>query len=123
MDEFALSYEYLIRRAFRCGRFGVAGANADEYRRLERKNIQLKENKGKVNVEDIFEFGFECGQISAYIKSAIDKFVKDFGEELNSKEKLKLDEINVSLIHGKLPEIQKAIKDAEKIMIDHNLFK
>ena len=58
MEEYAMSYEYLIRRIFQCGRYGVAGANADEYRRLERKIIQLKENKAKVNIEDIFEFGF-----------------------------------------------------------------
>ena len=36
-EEMALEYEYLIRAAFNCGRCGVAGANADIYRGLERE--------------------------------------------------------------------------------------
>ena len=121
MEEYAMSYEFLIRRVFHCGRYGVAGANADEYRRLERAYQYLANNKTPKS-EHIFNFGFECGQICAYLNNAIEKFHKDYENELTAKEKSKIDEIKVSLIQGKLPEIQKAIKDAEKIMIDHNLF-
>lgn len=121
MDQFALSYEYLIRRVYQCGRHGVAGANADAYRRLERAHNYLKDNKSKVKSEDIFKYGFECGQITAFIRSAVEKFRSDFSENLSTKEKLKIDEILVSLIDGKLEVIQKSISDAEKIMIDHNL--
>ncbi|KMQ70152.1 hypothetical protein [Chryseobacterium koreense] len=121
MDQFALSYEYLIRRVYQCGRYGVAGANADEYRRLERTHNYLKNNKSKVKSEDIFKYGFECGQITAYIRGAIEKFRNDFFQNLSNEEKIKIDEILVTLIDGKLDVIQKSITDAEKIMLDHNL--
>lgn len=35
MNDEAMDYEYLVRRAFQCGRFGVVDANADNYRGLE----------------------------------------------------------------------------------------
>lgn len=121
MNQLALSYEYLIRRVYQCERYGVAGANADEYRRLERTHNYLKDNKYKVKPEDIFKYGFECGQITAFIRGAIEKFRNDFSENLSNQEKMKIDEILGTLIDGKLDAIEKSITDAEKIMLDHNV--
>ena len=41
----ALGYEYLIRRAHYCGRYGVHGADADTYRSYEREESRYMSAK------------------------------------------------------------------------------
>lgn len=65
-EEMALEYESLIRAAFNCGRYGVAGANADIYRGLEREaHLAGSEEGGR------FELGLIMGRVVAYIENAL----------------------------------------------------
>ena len=63
----ALHYEYLIRAVFKCGRYGVAGADADIYRRLER--VSWGETSGGV---DQFVLGVSVGEVAAHIDNALE---------------------------------------------------
>ena len=64
----ALHYEYLIRAVFKCGRYGVAGADADIYRRLER--VSWGEPSEGV---DLFELGVSVGEVAAHIENALER--------------------------------------------------
>ncbi len=69
----ALHYEYLIRAAFKCGRYGVAGADADIYRRLER--VSWREPSGGV---DPFKLGVRVGGVAAHIENALESVKKKY---------------------------------------------
>lgn len=122
MDD-ALKYEHLIRRAFQCGRYGVAGASADEYRGLERAYSNLKINKDpKKNEELSFNYGFECGEISAYIITALEKFINDFDSKLSDSDNQETEDIRMLLCDKNINKINEAIDRAEKLMIKFNLY-
>ena len=71
-EEKALEYEYLIRAVFKCDRRGVAGANADTYRRLESEVALVNSGKGNQ-----FELGLAMGRVVAYIENALKKVQKE----------------------------------------------
>ncbi|MHA4895634.1 hypothetical protein ACXZ1K_12845 [Pedobacter sp. PWIIR3] len=78
-DDNAMSYEYLIRRAHQCGRYGVAGADADTYRSLvrnastyysEMEAIKNKtERKWLRNEQEMLaDYMRSCGELKGYMK-------------------------------------------------------
>ncbi len=129
MDEFAMGYEYLIRRANKCGRHGVAGANADIYRSFERAYAEYKEFKSgkpkyttKSLEEIISNYMLKCGEVSAYILTAIDKVRRDYREQITKKQDLELQKIEILLISPDIEKIQKSIKKAQDTMIEIGLY-
>ena len=75
-EEMALEYEYLIRAAFNCGRRGVAGANADIYRGLEREASLADSGQGNP-----FELGLIMGRVVAYIENALKTVEKEHSSD------------------------------------------
>lgn len=81
-EDKAMQYEALIRAAHREGnrivsRYGVAGADADVYRRLDR--VACEPN-------DPFKQGLYIGRIAAYIETALEKVKKErSGNEVFTK--------------------------------------
>lgn len=129
----ALSYEMLIRRAFQCGRYGVKGADADIYRRLERAEILYrteKENKEKglpkqwnETIEDLaFKYGQKCNEVCNYIGIAINKVLKDYSTKLSDVQKRKLESYAVELSGADLKKIESIIDKSEKEMIRIELY-
>ena len=84
-EEKAMEYEYLIRSAFNCGRYGVAGANADTYRYLEGKVVSANSGEG-----DKFELGLAMGRVVAYIDNALKTVLKE--HSANKEFTAKIDE-------------------------------
>lgn len=84
-EEKALEYEYLIRAVFKCDRWGVAGADADIYRHLEREVASANSGKG-----DRFELGLAMGRVVAYIKDALKTVLKE--HSANKEFTAKIDE-------------------------------
>jgi hypothetical protein len=133
MDDNALNYEYLIRRAHQCGRYGVQGADADTFRRLQR-NASMYSNekesieKGKErlsnqNIEDLLvKYMLSAGEVSAYIKTATDKVKKQYESKLSDEQYNELEEVEVLLIEPDINKINEAIQRAEKIMLEIGLF-
>jgi hypothetical protein len=129
MDEFAMSYEYLIRRAHKCGRYGVAGANADVYRHFERAFAEYKDVKsGKPkftmkNLEESFgDYMLCCGEVSAYILTAVDKIRRDYKNQLTKKQDSKFEEVEILLIKPDINKIEKSIEKAQNAMIEIGLY-
>ena len=79
----ALHYEYLIRAVFKCGRYGVAGADADIYRRLER--AAWGEPSGVV---DPFKLGVRVGEVAAYIENALESVKEKYPHNEGFTEKI-----------------------------------
>lgn len=81
----AMSYEFLIRSAYQCERYGVAGANVDIYRnyyRSEGNYIDKKNNaKSSMSLKSIKElygdYIKQAGAVSTYIKGAIQTIEKN----------------------------------------------
>ncbi|HIB36344.1 hypothetical protein [Mesonia sp.] len=129
----ALEYEYLIRRAHNCGRYGVEGANADEYRALERSSAlyatalnEIENNLPRTRRTDIkdlaFNYGKNAGEISTYIRIAIEKVQSDLEGQLNEEEQEELENCKADLNEPTIVQIDGVIERAQAIMIDHKLF-
>jgi len=129
MNEFALSYEYLLRRAHKCGRHGVAGANADVYRHFERAHAEYKDAKSgnpkftkKTTLDSFGEYMLRCGEVAAYILTAIDKVKRDYKDQLTKKQDSALEEIEIILIKPDIDKIEKSIEMTQNLMIELGLY-
>lgn len=78
----ALQYEALIRAVFKCGRFGVAGADADIYRRLGEATCPIE---GQV---DQLKLGKSLGETAAHLENALEKVQKDYPDNKQFLEKI-----------------------------------
>ncbi len=67
--ELAIMYEYLIRSAYNCGRYGVQGADADIYRLLETRVASSSNNAGEPQLT--FETGLVMGEVISWLKEAL----------------------------------------------------
>ena len=69
MDDYAMLYEAIVRRANgNCGRFGAAGADADIYRRLQSKYALDIQGNPQNNP---FEKGESIGMVKAFLYDSI----------------------------------------------------
>jgi hypothetical protein len=109
MEDNAMDYEILIRKAFNCGRHGVYGADADIYRRYERNQLmyetnlnEIKNNKprswGQPIEEMAYLAGLGAGKVSSNIKNAVGYVKREYKERLTSDKYDELDE-NTDLLH------------------------
>ena len=118
MDDFALRYEYLIRSAFQCGRYGVPGANADTFRALESSFVYYRDNKIPATKDTLlFNYAFDCGEVSTYIVTAIEKFSQDFDPQLNAVQNQEIEDIIMLLDNSDITKIEEAIERSEALMV------
>ena len=83
-EDKALQYEHLIKTVFKCDRYGVAGANADIYRTLEREaSIAASERV------DRFELGVCMGRVAAYLENALKTTLKERSDDEESTKKIR----------------------------------
>lgn len=129
----AMSYEYLLRRIYRVGRYGNSDANADLYRVLEKaermyvleiENIEKKQPRiSTQSIEDLaYEYRVQCrkiwGTIEVAIRQGISKNRGVFTED-------EVEEMEKSIIEPRIvtkEHIDKAIETAEKIYINHKIY-
>jgi hypothetical protein len=69
-DMSAIRYEFMIRRAFDCGR-GKKGADADIYRRLQELEYYAKESPQDAKAQK--QYQKQLDQVKDYSKKAVDK--------------------------------------------------
>jgi hypothetical protein len=118
MNDLAMQYEWLIRRAFQVSRFGVTGANTDTYRALEQSFISFRDNKNPNEKDELlFNYAFQCGKVAGYITGAIERFANDFESTLNEEQNQEIDHIEMLLINSRIEQIEEAIQRAEALMI------
>lgn len=132
-DNNAMNYEYLIRRAHHCGRHGVAGANADIYRRLignastyysEMDAIKNKGERKWLESEQkmLSAYMLSCGEIKGYINTAIERVKKKYDNELTDEQYTELENVEILLSEPNILKITEAIVRSEKVFLDLGLF-
>lgn len=135
MDDYAMQYEYLIRRAHSCGRRGVSGADADIYRRFTRnanhyftnkKNIEKGLPSTRTNsLDELYgKYMRELGEVSANLKSAIRHVYKNYESKLTSTQfdDLQKCSSNLSSDDLSLDSLKGIIDEADKIMLEIGLY-
>lgn len=132
-DNNAMSYEYLIRRAHQCGRHGVAGADADTYRRLLRNSrmyysemdaIKNKQERTwlKSEAEMLGDYMLSCGEVKGYLFTAIQKVKRTHEIDLTDEQYNELEDVEVLLINPDLNKINEAIQRTEAVFLALKLF-
>lgn len=128
-----MNYEYLIRRAFNCDRYGVAGADADTYRALQRTETTYRTEMAKIakgerrmwnksEQEMLADYMFMAGKVSAYLDNAI-TYVREKKEDSMTEQQSQDFEDALSLLYRKdIESIEKCIILAEKVMLELGLF-
>jgi len=115
----ALSYEYLIRKAFNCDRGGANGmAEADIYRKMERVENAIKMRMSASSNGDL-EYNYRSAaiNISVNVSEALRKVSKDFhfeSKNQNLKQRLQKLADNVSMSTDR-KIIDDTIKEAHEI--------
>lgn len=129
----AMTYEYLIRRAYQCGRYGVSGADADIYRAYERKEIIYRKDKEAIengtprirtgSIDDLaHEAGIASGEIATHLESAIEKVLKDYDNQFNQNQKDILQDCIDKLLSPTKDNIEDAIQRATDVMVEMKIF-
>lgn len=122
MVELALRYEYIIRNGHNVGRLGIPAAHADTYRGLERSFVRERDNKDATkNEELLFEYAFNCGEVTTNLNNAITEFEKRFDGQLTDVDTAELNDIENLLINGKMDEIDQSIELIENVFRRHGL--
>ncbi len=120
--ELAIRYEMIIRHAHDVNRLGIPAAHADTFRGLERNYIRYKENNDSAeNDELLFQYAFDCGEVSTNLNNALWKFEKRFENKLSDQDKTEMDEIETQLINADMDSIDNAIEKIETLFKRHGL--
>lgn len=86
----AMSYEFLLRRVYNCGRHGVKGADADIYRRMDMAKRHLDDPYwGKSKEQKEHDFYSSFIQVKDHVANAIKKGLEQIDykateEDINS---------------------------------------
>lgn len=129
MIDYAMSYEYLIRRAHQCGRYGVEGANADIYRSYERAALAYEDASAgrptfstRSKEELAFKAGEETGAIITYLRTALEKLQTDFEDRFNEEQREGLESCEMALLSSKREDIERVIDKATEISVAAGIY-
>lgn len=100
-DDYAIKYENLIRSAYNCTKSGVTGASASIFRALQvsadayekvSESINNNSTRGiqQHELEKIARYFVNCGEVKAYILTAVDKVLKEKEAYLTTEQQDKL---------------------------------
>ena len=132
-DEYAMQYEYLIRRAHQCGRHGVAGADADTYRRLlrnasmyfsEKEAIENKTERiwNMSEEEMLYDYLTACGEIKGYLFTAIENVKRCYEKTITDKQYNELENVEVLISKPNIENLNEALERLQVVMIEMKLF-
>ena len=125
----AMGYEYLIRKAYGCGRQRAHGADADFFRKYERELAKYNVSKDKSlspisnqsEEELAFNADIECGKISSYIENAISKVLNKDSKKLSEDQKVVLENCIEKLLNPTKEKIEDSIEQANKVFSEIGL--
>lgn len=129
----SISYEYLLRRAYQCGRYGASGADADVYRAFLRKAEiyfndkcaidSLTPRRWNITEEELFaDYMVAAGQISSYIRMAIKHAKRMYEDQITASQFEQLEVIEISLRHPDLDILNSSITNLNVIFEEIGLF-
>jgi hypothetical protein len=125
----AMTYEYLIRRAFNCKQDSAIGADNGLYYSFEYKHELYEKNLyaetlgeiKKLNQRSAYEAGLETGRLVAHINNAIDHVKRTFGNQLSEEQMAVLSTCGVELLFPSKEIIKGVIDKAYQILTDLGL--
>ena len=109
-DDNAMTYEFFIRKAHHCGRHGMAGADADTFRRLLRLSANYNEKKTELSLRDYIA---QAGEVTGYIKTAIQLIMSK--ATLTDEQFEELEQVLLLLHSPDLNKINKAVAKADEV--------
>ncbi len=115
----AMSYEYLIRKAYNCGRGGAGGkAEATIYRKMERAENALKTRMSTTANGDLeYDYRSAAIEVSMNVNDALREVISDsFLAEKNKNTKKRLEELaNKISMNTDRKTIDEIIEEAHEI--------
>jgi len=123
MEEPDMKYEYIIRGCHHTTRYGVPGADADVYRHLQGKYVTERDNKDPEKSRILlWDYAFACGEVSAFLYTAIKAFQREHDDTLKEHEREAIDDIYHLLQNATVDEIDEAIEKFTPIMNGRGVF-
>ncbi len=122
-NNYELEYEYLIRKAFGCGKDGVAGANANDFSDFLVAQTSYEkgilENKPEIDAAN--QASFNKGIIVAFLRNAIIHVMNKHRDTLSSVQYSELDECNGNLQQPSKEDILKVMERVNKVFRELHL--
>jgi YesN/AraC family two-component response regulator len=129
----AMHYECFIRRAHQVARNGVAGADADAFRHLQKSYGHYKSEKNLADKglpkqwnkpldELAHDYAINSGKISAYVKTAIDHSLIKYANQLSIEKYKELENCKTLLISPTIESLVLSISKADEILLELKLF-
>ena len=88
----AMSYEFLLRRVYHCGRGGVKGADADIYRKVEHAMMYLDDPNWKGTKEKKQQDYYNAfAEVRMYMRNALQEGIKQVKYRATKSELAKLE--------------------------------
>lgn len=128
----AMDFEYFIRRVYKCGRHGVANADADIYRKFEYANrtheldlLNIENKQMRISTKPIEtlknEANFEARKIWSIVQSTILHAVKEYKHILSNDEITELNSL-LTIEKATRENIEKAINRGNKILSSYKIY-
>jgi len=118
-------FEYLIRAAYKCGRYGAPGANADIYRNFEHACYSY-DHSNELSPKDkesaIIEYGKYLGIVTTHIEHAIDKILKEYKNKITPKQEKTLKGLENLVLEPSKENIEKYFKEIEDIFLELKIY-
>ena len=126
--DYAMDYESIIRRTYKCGRNSEIGANSDIFRGLEKTEAFLMSEKDKISkgiqsqddkTIDVFafEYGTKAGEVATYLSLAIVKILAENNELLSNDQKSTLNNCKQTLFYPNTENIISVMDQTNEIML------
>ena len=131
MDQ-SMNYELVIRRAYKCARGGVKGADADIFRRYERALriyflCKKAKEKGEIpprkdSLMDLeYDSNVHAGEIVSNLDDALDQVYKRYGPRLTSGQSEQIKNCRILLQDRTYKSIVTCMENANKLMSELKL--
>lgn len=120
-----MQFEYAIRRAHHCGRYGAAGANADLYRGFMGTHFRLNEaitKKSPNIIEQAIEYGVRLGCVRMALDIAAKEVISKFRDS-NPLESDKIEELRENLDSADNPtKMAQVVTELDQIFLKLGLY-
>jgi hypothetical protein len=133
MNSLAMDYEYFIRRVYQVGRYGVDGANADDFRDLEHaRSLYLhdeeaeKSGKSKLRTTPTAklkkEYEKELKEVAEYVRGALRVAALNFASVLSDEELATIDRCKKLAATDNFEKVCEAMKTVDAILISKKIY-
>lgn len=125
MESIEMQFEYVIRRAHHCGRYGAAGADADLYRGFMGCYFTMNEsitNKNPNAIQAAIEYGIRLGKVRMSLDIASKKVIAKI-EDTKHTDAERIEEIREKIHSTDEPKkMAEAVTELDQLFLKLGLF-